>query len=213
MPDTKVSALTAVTVPASTDEFPVNQGGTSKKLTLALLAEYLFERISGNSGAAGEYKTLQKLSSNAAANSTATLATVMTTTGVGVGTWHFKYNIRYQSGATTTGVDFAVNHTGTTGAFLMTTWFATTGTTATSGAPDQTSSVTATMIEGKAQRTKNTAVGATQSVDTANADMHMIIEGTIVVTATGSLELKHASETTAASTVMADSILELTKIG
>lgn len=35
MADTKISALTAVTTPASTDEFPVNQGGTSKKVTLA----------------------------------------------------------------------------------------------------------------------------------------------------------------------------------
>jgi hypothetical protein len=34
MADTKVSALTAVTTPALTDEFPVNQGGTSKKVTL-----------------------------------------------------------------------------------------------------------------------------------------------------------------------------------
>lgn len=35
MADTKISALTAVTTPAGTDEFPVNQGGTSKKVTLA----------------------------------------------------------------------------------------------------------------------------------------------------------------------------------
>lgn len=37
MADTKISALTAVTTPASTDEVPVNQGGTSKKMTLAQL--------------------------------------------------------------------------------------------------------------------------------------------------------------------------------
>jgi hypothetical protein len=35
MADTKISALTAVTTPASTDEFAVNQGGTSKKETRA----------------------------------------------------------------------------------------------------------------------------------------------------------------------------------
>jgi hypothetical protein len=35
MADTKISALTAVTTPASTDEFAVNQGGASKKITLA----------------------------------------------------------------------------------------------------------------------------------------------------------------------------------
>lgn len=37
MADTKISALTAVTTPAGTDEFAVNQGGSSKKVTLALM--------------------------------------------------------------------------------------------------------------------------------------------------------------------------------
>jgi hypothetical protein len=36
--DSKISALTAVTVPAGTDEFAVNQGGTSKKMTLTQIA-------------------------------------------------------------------------------------------------------------------------------------------------------------------------------
>ncbi len=35
MADVKISALPAVTTPASTDEFPVNQGGTTKKQTRA----------------------------------------------------------------------------------------------------------------------------------------------------------------------------------
>ena len=35
MADAKISALPAVTTPATTDEFPVNQGGTTKKETLA----------------------------------------------------------------------------------------------------------------------------------------------------------------------------------
>lgn len=42
MADTKISALTAVTTPADTDEIPCNQGGTTKKLTRAqvLAADY-----------------------------------------------------------------------------------------------------------------------------------------------------------------------------
>lgn len=40
MADTKVSALTAVTAPALTDEFPLNQGGASKKVTLQTLAAW-----------------------------------------------------------------------------------------------------------------------------------------------------------------------------
>ncbi len=35
MADTKISALAAVSTPAATDEFGVNQGGASKKITLA----------------------------------------------------------------------------------------------------------------------------------------------------------------------------------
>lgn len=41
MADTKVSALPAVVTPASTDEFSVNQGGTSKKLTLAQVETFV----------------------------------------------------------------------------------------------------------------------------------------------------------------------------
>lgn len=169
-------------------------------------------RISGASGAAGADLTWQRLAANAAANATTTLATVMTTTGVGPGTWAFKYLIRYQAAATTTGVDFAVNHTGTTGAFVASSWFTTSGGAAANGLADQVTNNTANMIEGKSQRAKNAKVGASLGVDTANADMLMIVEGIIVVTGSGSLELKHASEVAAASTVMADTVLELHKI-
>lgn len=40
MADAKISALTAVSTPAGTDEFPVNQGGTTKKITLAQINGY-----------------------------------------------------------------------------------------------------------------------------------------------------------------------------
>lgn len=213
MADTKISALTAVVTPAATDEFPVNQAAASKKMTLAQIAGYLFTRIDAASGAAGGYKTLQKLSANATANATTTLATVMTTTGVGAGTWSFRYNVIYQAAATTTGVDFAVGHSGTTGAFVVTTQFASTGGAAATGLADQIASNTANMLEGKAQRTKGGKVGSSLGVDTINADMHMIIEGLIVVSVSGDLTLQHASEVAASSQIMANSTLELTKIG
>lgn len=41
MADTKISALPAVSTPAGTDELVVNQGGTSKKVTLAQLDAYI----------------------------------------------------------------------------------------------------------------------------------------------------------------------------
>jgi len=51
MADSKVSALTAVATPAGTDEFPVNQGGVSKKMTLSQISVYA-EPLSAASTAA-----------------------------------------------------------------------------------------------------------------------------------------------------------------
>lgn len=178
-------------------------GGASAALT----------RIAGNSGAAGADITWQNLTADAAANATTTLATVMTTTGLGAGTWQFTYYIIYQSGVTTTGVKFAVNHTGTTGAFVSNWGMVTTGGTAATGVGDQVSAVNiGQMMEGKSERVINTATTASAGVDTINANMLAVLEGLVVVTATGSLELKHASETANSTQVMADTSLVLRKI-
>jgi len=44
MADTKISALSAVTTPADADELAVNQGGSSKKVTLNQLTAYFEQR-------------------------------------------------------------------------------------------------------------------------------------------------------------------------
>ena len=44
MADTKISGLSAVTTPADTDEFAVNQGATSKKVNLNQLTTYFEQR-------------------------------------------------------------------------------------------------------------------------------------------------------------------------
>ncbi len=199
---------------------PASGGGTANFLRADLTwaappagGGSAFTRINGSSGAAGADKTLQKLSANAAANLTTVLLAVMTTTDVGVGTWNFRYNVIYQSAALTTGVDFAVGHSGTNGSFVVSSQFVTSGGAAATGTADQTAGNLATMVEGKAARAKATKMGTTLGVDTINADMHMVIEGIIVVTATGSLTLEHCSELAASTQVMADTTLELTKIG
>jgi hypothetical protein len=62
-------------------------------------------------------------------------------------------------------------------------------------------------------RAKSTAGwGTTISNDAANADMLIIIEGTMEVTASGNIELWHGSELAAASTVKAGSNLVITKV-
>ena len=52
MPDTKVSALTAVVTPAGTDEIPVNQGAVSKKLTLAQVRTFALTTAAFNQSVA-----------------------------------------------------------------------------------------------------------------------------------------------------------------
>ena len=187
-------------------------GAAKVSIIVAALELEPIKRIAGSSGAAGTDITLQRLTANATANATTTLATVMTRTGVGAGTWNFRYNVIYQAAATTTGVDFAVGFSGTSGAFVVTSQFATSGGTAATALADQTGSNTASLLEGKAQRTKGTKMGSTLGVDTANADMHIIIEGIIVVTVSGDLTLQHASELAASTQVMANTCLTLTKM-
>jgi hypothetical protein len=155
---------------------------------------------------------VRALTADATANSTTTAAKI---TGLDValpvGTWYFKYAIRYQSAAATTGVKFSVNHTGTLTHFVANLMWVTTGTTATSNAPSQAANTGGVTVEGASSRAKSNAanMGPSASVDTLAADMLAIVEGTMTVTAAGNIELWHASEVAAASTVKAGTILRL----
>lgn len=219
---TQLTALSNVFTSALPGDVPASGGGTTNFLRAdgtwtapAGGTGATLTRIAGNSGAAGADLTWQYLSSNAASNNTTTLATVMTTTGVGAGLWRFRYTIRYQAAATTTGIGIAVNHTNTTTTFLTQSWFTSTGGAAATGVNDQVTAVNAgQMVEGKAERVKNTVSSATAGVDTANADCMLILEGMVRVSVSGSLELRAASEVAASAiTVMADTTLELHFIG
>lgn len=175
-------------------------------------ASALIKRIGGSSGAAGRNITLQTLTSDASANSTTTPATVMTTTGLGVGTWLAEYDVIHQSGATTTGVGFQLGFSGTAGKMVVTDLFATSGGTAATAGQDQVASDTASLAESKAQRAFGAKLGATLSVDTANADMHRMLRCLFTVTVAGDLTLQHYSEVAASSQVMAGTMMRLTKV-
>jgi len=134
----------------------------------------------------------------------------------GPGTWAFQYFVRYQSSVTGTGVRFDVNHSGTVTSFVWNQRQVDVSATAATAAPDQDQIGAASAVMGAfASRAKGTAGrGTTLSVDTANADMLTIIEGLMVVTASGNLELYFGSEATGSTqTIMQDSALILTKIG
>lgn len=206
MADTKVSALTAVTTAATTDQFPVNQGGTSKMETNAQL-QTLLQTANG-------LQKVKALASDATVNGTTTLVDI---TGLdmtlGAGTFYFKYAIRYQSALTTTGVKFAVNHTGTVTAFVANHHFAQELSTASSLAADQATTGGAVGVYSTmAVRAINTTAGPTASSDTATSDMLWMVEGLLIVTVSGTLQLLHASEVAANTTVMAGSLLMVTQV-
>ena len=148
-------------------------------------------------------------------NSTVTFAKVTNLDqAVGVGTWHFKYILVHQSAALTTGIKFCVNHTGTVTVFVASSWWAEITTAASTGAQSQAGAAVFGLRAGGSARAKSAsvAIGQTISVDVINADMMMIIEGLMVVTVAGNIELYHGSEVAAASTIKQNSSLILTKI-
>ncbi len=148
-------------------------------------------------------------------NSTTTLTNV---TGIelacGVGTWIFQYNVIYQAAAATTGVRFSVNHDGTVTSFVANRRYGG-GTAASSDVPDQDLvAAGAQIISAFSARAKSTlGWGTTLSVDTAGADMFEIIEGSLVCSIAGNIELWHGSEVAAASTVKGGTGLMLVKVG
>lgn len=149
-------------------------------------------------------------------NSTTT-ATEVTglTLATAVGNFVFQYFLLYQSSATTTGIKLSANYSGTVTFFVATARFA--GVTTTASAADAGQAVVAAAAgihNSLSQRAKSTAgVLITASVDVANGDMLMALEGVMVVTVAGSLALWHGSETAAATTIKAGSSLVLNKTG
>lgn len=221
MADTKISALPAATVAAAANELAINEAGTSKKLTMDLLREFILKRAAGTSTAAGEFMTWLVLSANSSDITGTGLVTVMTITGVGVGRWYFRCGLVFQTTATTTGIGTAVNHTGTTTQWTTINYWvdtiatATTGGMRNSGTGAGTGGVAAGNTMGShASIAKNTLIGAVNiDVQTANSDHMIIIEGSFVVSVTGSLEIKLQAEL--ASLVvraMQSSYLELQKL-
>lgn len=144
---------------------------------------------------------------------TPTEVTGLSVVNVQPGTYVFNYYIMYQSAATTTGVKFDVNFTGTVTKIVWNQMWVDTSATASTAAADQDAVGAAGQVYGAmASRAKGTAGrGTTISVDTANADMLMRIEGIMIVTVAGDLELWHGSEVAAASTILARSSLILHK--
>jgi len=202
MADQKISALPAVVAASGTDEIHTNESGVSKKVTVAQIAAFI-----GSSPI-----TIKALASNLLLGG----STVEKVTGldqvVGVGTWIFNYYIRYRSSTATTGMKFAVNHSGTVTSFVANSrWVGVSSSDATGNATQDGGNFVVTSRAARAISTSEW--GGTNNVDTTDADMLMIIEGLMVVTVSGDIQLYAGNEINSSHvTVMANSSLILTKI-
>lgn len=201
MADQKISALTAKTTLAGTEEIPINDAGSNKKTTSAAIL------------ALGS--TRKAVSADV--NSTSTTAASVTdlATSLAPGTYNIKLWLLLKSAATTTGFDIFLNASGGTVTHIVQTWYSlTTGTTATSGVMDQASAAaTFQTMEGRAQRANNTSPGPFGGVDTANSDQFAVMEGIVVVTATTTLQVMFATEVAASQvTMQAGSNIEIVKV-
>ena len=215
MADTKISALPAASVAAVANEFAINEAGISKKVTLQQIADFLVKRAAGTTVAAGAYTTQLVLAANSANITGLVLTTVMSITAVPVGRYYFKCQLIYQTTALTTGMGTAVNFTGTLTQFVVERRFSDNIATASSGAASEINVLAANAVyASQGKRTLNTLIGAvTISVDTANADMITNIEGFMVVSVAGDLEIKLEAELAALVVrAMQGSYLELIKL-
>lgn len=202
MADTKVSALSAVAAAAGAQEIPVNDSGTSKKLTVTQLLTYLQTKGMNRVWSLGSTHTIS--------STTATEVTGLGAATLEAGTYEFRFQLIVQSATTTVGIGLGINFTGTAAVRTILMTYPSTGTTAISGVMDDVGAGTGQTMEHNVQTGFTTTAPNminTAGFATQNANVPVIIEGILVVTVSGDLELWHSSETATATSVMAGSSL------
>lgn len=202
--DTAISALTAVTTPATTDQFPVVQAGTTKVETnaqlITLLQQMGMPRVT-------RLNTLHSISST-----TGTKVTELDQT-FEIGTYSFTYSLILRSATTSVSPLLGVNFTGTGNPRMFFRFAdASTSLLAELHTMDDQGSQAFGFISGMANSVKTTTAPnmgstATLAVATAATDTLAFIEGIVIVTASGNLELWHSSETATATSVEVGSSL------
>jgi hypothetical protein len=208
MADTKISALTAVVTPATTDELAINQSAVSKRMTLAQLETHLQSR--------GMPRVKSCSSQHSVSSTTPTEVTDLSMT-VEAGTYVFDYSLILQSATVTVGPQFNWNFTGTTTksnwwfeyADLSSTLLAAIGTMA-----HDTSTSTLGFLMAKAEDDEATSatgnmgpIATTNSVQTINTNILAKIRGLLVCSTSGDIALWHGSETATATSVEVGSSL------
>lgn len=209
MADTKISALSAVSAVVGTNEFAVNEGGVSKKATADQIKDFL--SALGHVGS----QLIKRLSADhSTSDATGTEITDLSQTLV-AGTYLFEYFLICQSEATVTGIALGINYTGTASRLTFNRRSVTTGTTTATGNLDNIANITSgNLVEGWANTAESTTTPNTLNAGFAviNTDCIVIIEGIIVVTDGGDLELWHGSEGAAVTRVEQESCLRITRL-
>lgn len=203
MADTKVSALSAVSAAAGTDTFPVVQGGNSMKETLAQIVTYL--------QTVGMPRVRKLGSQHSISSTTATKVTGLDMT-LEAGTYVYQYNLMVRSANTSDGPQFGINFSGTAAVKTIGIrwWDATSAITAETHIMDNVGVKGFGYVSGMVHDTYSTTaanLGTTVGVAATGANIPAIIEGVLVVTASGDLQLYEGAESTNAATVEAGSSL------
>jgi hypothetical protein len=193
MADTKISALTAVATPAGTDEFGVNQAGTSKKMTLDQVDGFNKNRVVLDTAYTLTSTTVAQKIFNNSTNGALTLATgwyrftaVIGITGLSATSGNAQFQILGGGTATLGGVLYhAVGVDGNSG-------------------------TAATQTGSWAVASNSPASIMTAGTGTA---LMMDIEGTFEVTATGTIIPSVALVTAAAGSVVVGSFFECVRVG
>jgi hypothetical protein len=130
------------------------------------------------------------------------------------GTYVFQFFLLAQSSATATALRFGINFTGTAAVRKFVLRYPTTGTTAANATASNEAPATTALHESTTSETFSTTAPNLGGAAVANANQNAlyVIEGLIIVTATGDLELWHGSETNNATTIKEGSSLIITKI-
>lgn len=169
MADTKISALAANSPAELTNEFPVNDSGTTKRVSLTDV-QTLF------AGTFPRYKVCAADQTAVVGTAYADAAASLDTATSGTTPMRFQYMIAWAPNATTTGGRFAVTHGAITRLVYSVRW-----------------NTTATVIT---QSPLGTAVDQAFTVGTASDATNnlAIIEGIIVPSGAGTLKLRASAE-------------------
>lgn len=202
MVDTKVSALADIGTLAAGDKIAVADASdltASKSATMTEVADFL-------KGIGMPRVTTVTGSDHSVTGVTGTAVTSLSQ-ALEAGTYTFSYSLLTQSATATTGLGLGINFTGTAATKVFLRYNVATITTASNGLTEEESGValvTGGVLNGWASKAYSTTAPnmMAEGVGAVNVDLLDRIEGLIIVTVAGNLELWHSSQIAATTTLV-----------